>query len=173
MHKSELIADILKRIKDIKHLTSDAQVAKVLDMTRNNLYGFKKRKKIPNDALQIFCSHEKIRLDYIINGTLPIYEYQTGQGEMHKIQAIPVAESSAAYHSTPATNIEENLELINKTSQILNSRTIYYSALRSNIEAFHHALVCEEKLDLASQRIDDLEDRLKTVENRLLKAKVS
>ena len=63
--------------------------------------------------------------------------------------------------------------LIQKTAAILESATVYSTALKSNIEAFHHAMTCEEQLDLANKRIDTLEEHVKAIESRLPKVNES
>ena len=122
-------------------------------MTRNNLYGFKKRDNLPHEALRIFCSHEGIRIDYIVNGTLPIYEKETSM----------VAEQQKPYPQI----VKISDPLIQKTAAILESPTIFSTALKSNIEAFHHALVCEQQLGIAIKRIEVLEEWKKAIEARL------
>lgn len=57
--------------------------------------------------------------------------------------------------------------LIQKTAAILESSTVYATALKSNIEAFHHAMTCEEQLAGSNKRIDVLEENIKSIEKRL------
>lgn len=155
MQNSKTLLDIINRIKDIKHLRSDAQVAKVLQITRNDLYGFKRRGTVPHDALHIFCTNEGMRIDYILNGTLPVFESETSA----------IAESKAPYN---ANSIAPKIsELLTKTAAVLESPTIFSSALKSNIEAFHTAVTCEQQLAVALKRIDDLEEHVKQIEKRL------
>ena len=80
-----------------------------------------------------------------------------------------VNEAQAPYHQI----IKISDPLIHKTAAILESPTIYSTALKSNIEAFHHAMTCEEQLDLANKRIDTLEDHVKAIETRLPKVNES
>jgi peptidoglycan hydrolase CwlO-like protein len=158
MHNSETFSDIIERIKDIKHLRSDAQVAKALNMSRNDLYGFKRRKTIPHDALHEFCKNEVININYIMNGTLPIYEQ-----DVHKPGAAPISEPQQPYSSNHKTS-----DLLIKTASVLESTTVFSGALKSNIEAFHTAIKFEAELDDANRKISDLENKMKQIEARLL-----
>jgi hypothetical protein len=162
---NELFLDIIKRIKDIKGLDTDTKVAEALDMTKNNLYAFKGRPSLPLKQIHTFCSREGVRLEYIINGTLPIYGSEPGP--MPKIPGygtgIYIGESQSPYTQT----VKISDPLIQKTAAILESPTIFSHALKSNIEAFHHALTCEQKLAIAMQKIEELEEWKKSVEKRL------
>jgi competence CoiA-like predicted nuclease len=57
--------------------------------------------------------------------------------------------------------------LLTKADLILKSPTVYSTALRSNIEAFHYAITCEGKLTLANKRIDNLEEQILEIKDRL------
>jgi hypothetical protein len=160
MHNSETFSDIIERIKDIKHLRSDAQVAKALNMSRNDLYGFKRRKTIPHDALHEFCKNAGININYIMNGTLPIYEQ-----DVHKPGAAPISEQQQPYSNSAN---HKTSDLLIKTASVLESTTVFSGALKSNIEAFHTAIRFEAELNHANQKISDLENKMKAIEARLL-----
>lgn len=79
-----------------------------------------------------------------------------------------INEPSAQYTHTNATSQPgNNTDYLIKTAAILESPTIFNTALKSNIDAFHHALVCEEKLASAINRIEELEEWKKSVEKKL------
>ena len=129
--------DIINKIKDIKHLHSDSQVAKVLNMTRNNLYAFKNRTNLPLKQLHTFCSQEGIRIDYLINGTLPIYESNaSGIAEPQPAYARAVGES-------PPLDVGE---LIKQAHAVLTSDTGFKNALELNIKEFYRGVKMEETL---------------------------
>lgn len=93
----------------------------------------------------------------------------TGQGEMMVTKNNHIAECNAVYqqnsNNPPVVRISD--PLIQKTAAILESQTVYSTALKSNIEAFHYAMTCEEKLAASNKRIDDLEEHIKMIEKRL------
>lgn len=74
-----------------------------------------------------------------------------------------IAESDTVYNHTPP----KDSDLLIKTAQILESNSVYRNALKSNIEAFHYAITCEEKLTLANKRIDNLEEQILEIKDRL------
>ena len=97
--------------------------------------------------------HKNVNTDWLL----------TGKGNMSADAG--VAKSQPPYNAnSTAPRISE---LLTKTAAVLESSTIFSSALKSNIDAFHHALHCEEQLAIAIQRIDDLEEWKKSVEKRL------
>lgn len=194
---SEIFLSIIERIKEIKHLHSDAQVAKALDMTKNNLYAFKNRPSLPLKQIHAFCSREGVKLEYLIEGKPPVYGEDPGPwpkipghgtgtriGEQpppyHPNNAMaPGAPNITPHPSTlPTTRTQD---LLSKTAAIIGSQTPFAYALKSNIEAFSRGLALER--DLAAYRamlnahtstiehqnkiIEEQNIRLNTFEDRL------
>ena len=133
---NELFLDSIKRIKDIKNLHTDTEVAEVLGITKNNLYAFKNRKSLPIKHIHTFCSREGIRFEYIVDGKLPIYESETRM----------VSEPQEPYHATTESTPEDLGKLIKQTTDVLLSNTKYGKALKENIEAFHEAVNERKKI---------------------------
>jgi hypothetical protein len=133
---NELFLDSIKRIKDIKNLHTDTEVAEVLGITKNNLYAFKNRKSLPIKHIHTFCSREGIRFEYIVDGKLPIYESETRM----------VSEPQTPYHATTESTPEDLGKLIKQTTDVLLSNTKYGKALKENIEAFHEAVNERKKI---------------------------
>ena len=75
----------------------------------------------------------------------------------------PISEIQEPYPQT----VKISDPFIQKTAKILESPTIFSTALKSNIDAFHHALRCEEQLAVATKRIDALEEWKKSFEEKL------
>lgn len=91
-----------------------------------------------------------------------------------KVEHGTIGEISPPHSASPSDTIPVRIsDLLSKTAAILESQTTYSTALKSNIVAFHHAMTCEEQLDLANKRIDTLEDHVKAIESRLLKVNES
>lgn len=49
------------------------------------------------------------------------------------------------------------LKLLSKTADVLKSKTVYRTALKSNINAFHQSIRTEEELSRMTRRMDDFE----------------
>lgn len=141
-----IIALNLKNVNDIARLTGISQ---------QNLNGYIKR----GTFLKVVESElykRKINIEWI----------KTGQGNMMTgTETIAVAESQTPYNAN--TTAPKISELLSKTAAVLESPTIFSSALKSNIVAFHTAVTCEQQLALATKRIDDLEEHVKQIEKRL------
>lgn len=90
---------------------------------------------------------------------------KTGQGKM-MLEYGKVAEQNKSYAGYDVTPPKIS-DLLSKTASILESQSTYSIALKSNIIAFHHAVTCEEQLDMANKRIDTLEEHVKSIESRL------
>lgn len=79
--------------------------------------------------------------------------------------------SSQKQNSVNEMQADYGDSLVSKIAGILNSKSILRTALASDIEALHYALICEEKVNSANIRINDLEKRLKILEEKLLLSK--
>ena len=65
----ENILDIIDRIKKLKGVSKDAEVAAFLDITKENLYNYKARNRVPIHAVKEFCLRENLSLEYVLYGT--------------------------------------------------------------------------------------------------------
>jgi hypothetical protein len=138
-------------------------IAMLFNITPQNLNGYIDRNTFI-DLIEGEASKRNINIDWI----------KTGQGSMTAGQAagLKVADSMPSYgtlHPHPL-NDKNDEDLVEKTKDILSSETIYRSALRSNIEAFHHALSCEVEIDRLNNRVATLESQMKSLQDRLRSA---
>lgn len=62
-------------------------------------------------------------------------------------------QSSDAALIDPSNQNPNIADLVAKTIEVLQSKTVFQTALESNIEAFHHAIVLERKIDQVEDRI--------------------
>lgn len=91
----------------------------------------------------------------------------------------PINEAPPPYGAMPTTNDHPDISpLLLKTAVVLESPSIFSSALKSNIEAFHQAVTLDQKLIKAqaeivqhTDKLKDQDDRLKILESRLLSEK--
>lgn len=68
----ENILEIIDRIKHVKGLRDDDEVASCLGMTKGNLSSYKTRQAIPFEYLSKFCRQEGLSLDWLLTGEGPI-----------------------------------------------------------------------------------------------------
>ncbi|QII11201.1 exonuclease SbcC [Candidatus Kuenenia stuttgartiensis] len=59
---------IIKRIKEVKKLTYDVEVANLLGYTKNAFAERKRRNSIPQDKLDLLCERENININYLLTG---------------------------------------------------------------------------------------------------------
>ena len=70
---------IIKRIKEVRKLTYDSEVANLLGYTKNAFAERKRRNSIPHDKLYILCERENINIDWLLSGEGPQYKESPGQ----------------------------------------------------------------------------------------------
>lgn len=149
---------ILNRISAHYHLTNDDDIASFYGVSKSTVSSWRTRDSINETLIKAKCSDDNLA-NWFING-IKTQNQKSGIGE-------DAGDYNAGQQSPYPDPVRISDPLIQKTAAILESPTIFSTALKSNIEAFHYALVCEEKLDLANKRIDDLEEWKKSVEKRL------
>lgn len=64
-------SDIVDRLKKLKGLKTDGDVALELGISKGALSNHKTRDTIPFEALYTFCDRESISLDYLLTGVGP------------------------------------------------------------------------------------------------------
>jgi hypothetical protein len=74
---------IIERIKKLKGLRDDQEVAALLGLTKGAFSERKRRGSIPKKELELFCERESINIDWLL----------TGEGEMKKGYPIPEYQS--------------------------------------------------------------------------------
>lgn len=73
------IFEIVDRLRSLKGLRTDAEVASALDMTTTALSNHKTRRSIPYEALSTFCDNEKVSLDWLLTGEGGIKRGEKGE----------------------------------------------------------------------------------------------
>lgn len=149
---------VLGRMKAATRTSSDTALAKILNLRQSSISGAKERQSIPPAWAVQIAQDYGVSLDWLM----------FGEGEMKRGQAAATPKVAAAspdvvprvettiYNdmnagvAQSATNIAD---LVAKTIEVLQSKTVFQTALQSNIEAFHHAIVLEKKIDQVEDRI--------------------
>jgi len=76
------------------------------------------------------------------------------QGKTQVADAAAMGRQSSDAALIDPSNQNPNIaDLVAKTIEVLQSKTVFQTALESNIEAFHHAIVLERKIDQVEDRI--------------------
>lgn len=133
---------IIEKIKKIKGLKFDYEVANLLGISEKAFSADKKRNSIPLEELSTFCSLENIFLDELLTGK-KMSVYKEPQETCSNI----IKEASEDY---PEIKISEALRMC---SAVLESKTSYAIALYHNLVHFDRAVKSE---NLYNQCHDDL-----------------
>lgn len=140
---------IVDRMKSSVGISSDSDLSRLLEITPQAISNFKKKNEIPSDLVIQFADKFELSLDWLISG----------EGSPKKKRG------------TELLHTKEDLapldELNSKTVQILQSRTIYRTALASNINAFHQAMGAGGEISDLKEKSKRQEIEIESVNNRL------
>lgn len=138
---------LIERLKIAFNCSNIRELAELLDNTSEQNFLQKLARGGETNQIIAMAINESINLHWLL----------TGQGEMR------VRPDS----SSPDALDDETRILLDKTRDILHSRSIYQSALTSNILAFHQAITGDTVIDQLKAKIEECDERLNTVEERL------
>lgn len=145
-------------------------VANALGISQQSISGAKAKQKIPEGWLTAISDKYRVSVDWL----------RTGEGEMKRTRQFvwtdigleevgkqgikdpgPLRgdETCIPYTSKPAASGHDSAnspniaDLVAKTIEVLQSGTVFQTALESNIEAFHQAIALDKKIDQVEERI--------------------
>ncbi len=155
----------LRRLKVAFGVETDTDLARALDLQQGSISKAKQKRAIPPSWITTVALGQGVSADWLL----------TGEGEMRrdgmkfagitqtrdlmqgKTQVADTAamerQSSDAALIDPSNQNPNIADLVAKTIEVLQSKTVFQTALESNIEAFHHAIVLERKIDQVEDRI--------------------
>jgi transcriptional regulator with XRE-family HTH domain len=149
------ISQIVERMKRKSEAKTDSDLARILEITPQAISGFRKRGEIPSDLVIEFGRNFKVSLDWLIDGE--------GYPEIDR------PPPSAMDIALPYGLIEGRIsDLITKTVQILESETIYRTALTANINAFHQAINTEQEIIQIRKEAKQQQGEMELMKMRLI-----
>jgi len=142
------------------------EFAKLLGISAQYLTDIRHEKKIKGSPLKFWKG---------VRAKFPQWEsYLRGEIDTPPDRDISIGQSFVSLADTvkdggasPALTKVNIDELLFKAGAILTSKTVYSTALKSNIEAFHQAIAHDEALETANKRIDELEKLILHIQERL------
>jgi hypothetical protein len=163
---------------------TDAILASKLGITQPSVAGAKRKERIPPGWITDIALNRGVSADWLLTG-----EGEMSRGGTEKARQVPPRQAGPIYNDAEpgeeshATAPPKNIgDLVSKTIEVLQSQTVFETALTSNIEAFHHAISLEKKIDNVedrimnkiSKRLDDLESDNKKLrrENKQLRDEI-
>ena len=141
--------------RKITKCDNQKQLAELLNISPEDLSNRKRRGTLTK-LIEIEAYKRNINFDWIKTGEGDVIETGT-----HESQTGHVAESVESYNAKPQPKISD---LLHKTAMILESPTVFSTALKSNIEAFHYAMDCEDMLAEAKQMQQESNKRIARLE---------
>ena len=136
IHVELNIDDCLDRFKSALAIKSDADIAKLLDISTQNLSNKKKGGTLIVDLLE-FAINSKMNINWLLFGD----DYEKARSEDKIINAM---------------QNDPYKDLITKTRTVLESKTGYSSSLAMNIESFHESVVTLEKVENLEKDVKEL-----------------
>lgn len=155
---------VLARLKAVFGVETDTDLAKKLDLKQGSISTAKQKKSVPPTWITAVALKHGISADWLLTGEGKMrrgvsVEIPTGQGKTLAGVAAATTimaerrDASDASLLDPAKQNPNIADLVAKTIEVLQSKTVFQTALESNIEAFHHAIILERKIDQVEDRI--------------------
>lgn len=150
-------SEIIKRLMKAAGYETKEKLAAALGMTSSNLSNKQKRGTL-----------HKLIVEESLNKNININWIYTGIGEIycdiveapHKPVAEPQPADATARSCYPEDWTPEQINICKKVKAILESRhEVYAAALKANVDAFHHSICLEDKVDELDRKLDALTAR--------------
>lgn len=148
--------EIFGRLKLVFGVETDTDFARCMGFKQGSVSGAKQKKAIPPAWITEVALSKGVSADWLLTGEGAMMRGE-GQGKLDEMAQQPgqmirqgTSDASLIDPTTQKTNIAD---LVAKTIEVLQSKTVFQTALESNIEAFHHAIVLERKIDQVEDRI--------------------
>ncbi|MFU2209537.1 helix-turn-helix domain-containing protein [Solidesulfovibrio sp. C21] len=149
----------LKRIFVACGVEKDSELARILDIKPQSITAARKRQQIPSGWIENIAENNHILADWLFFGTGPMR-----RGEAAK--EAPAPQASDAFLTAPQEEFRMS-DMLTKTAEVLESDTIYRTALASNINAFHQAVRSERTLARLEERMAEWEAKADEMMKRM------
>jgi transcriptional regulator with XRE-family HTH domain len=152
-----------QRIRQIRGGESQDTFANRLNINKNTLGFYERDERTPNATFVAdICKQECIASDWLLYG----------EGPMRRGESVPATTPVPAQPEPPPADDDFKMsDMLTKTAEVLESGTIYRTALASNINAFHQAIRSERTLMRPEERMALLEQKMEELANENLELK--
>jgi hypothetical protein len=174
---------IIEKIKNIKGLTLDYEVADLLGISKKAFAADKKRNSIPFEELSTFCSSGNISLNWLLydEGPMKIAEtrYQENNSSINTYKINEDMQKTYPNSSALTSNdsiVEPSLQAMSDIKEIFDSGDpILIPAIQANLNAFKRALLRERQIAQVLEENKNLISRMAKLEIlcKSLKVKVN
>jgi len=151
------------RLKALRGGLSQDEFSQRIGFHKNTIGNYERGERTPDvDFLRAVCEKLDISSEWLL----------WGKGSMHRGEATPAAAPATA--QPPAEDDFKMSDMLTMTAEVLESDTIYRTALASNVRAFHQAVRSERTLAQLEERMVALEAKVEDLvnENDKLKQRV-
>lgn len=148
MFFEERVAWIIKKIKE-KESLNNAQIGEKLGIDKNTVAAYLHKKgDLKGVALAGIVKHFGISGEWLIAGHgEPFPGARRDYSDVCSPEKAPLYNKDVAALPAGEAGELKISDLLHKTAVVLESKSIFTQALRSNIEAFHYAITCESQLE--------------------------
>lgn len=149
--ESPKLGDRLREVWSGTGLKQDDFAAK-LGVTTVTLQNYFKSVRLPSsDFIKQTCFEFSVHPEWLLMGSGPMR-----RGETAKVAPAPAPAPAEAFLTAPQEEFRMS-DMLTKTAEVLESDTIYRTALASNINAFHQAVRSERTLARIEERMAEWE----------------
>lgn len=143
-----------ERIKKVRGDRTQADFSLLTTIPKNTLGRYERGEIVPGgEAIALLCKNIGIDPNWLL----------FGEGPMHRGETVPAAAPAQSQaEQIPAEDFKMS-DMLTKTAEVLESDTIYRTALASNINAFHQAVNSERTLARLEERMAQLEQRVEVL----------
>jgi len=149
------------RLKALRGDSSQGDFSQRIGFHKNTVGKYERGERTPDvDFLRTVCERLSVSPDWLL----------WGQGPMRRGESAPAAPQATLLAVPPPEDDFKMTEMVTMTVEVLESETIYRTALASNIRAFHQAVRSERTLAKLEERVAVLEareDRMAQIEARM------
>ena len=143
------------RLKALRGDSSQGDFSQRIGFHKNTVGKYERGERTPDvDFLRTVCERLSVSPDWLL----------WGQGPIRRGENAPAAPHTAPPPAPPPEDDFKMTEMVTMTVEVLESETIYRTALASNIRAFHQAVRSERTLARIEERMAALEKRVEEVE---------
>jgi transcriptional regulator with XRE-family HTH domain len=166
-------SEIVEKIKELKGLKHDYEVAELLNIKQNTISTNKNRNSISIKKITAFCHKEGISLNWLLHDEGPMKistkNYPENHGSLNTYMLSENKKNSYPVTSPSGSNdsgIEPSLQAMSDIKEIFDSGDpILIPAIQANLNAFKRALLRERQFAQVIDENKDLRSRIVKLEN--------
>jgi hypothetical protein len=155
--------EIFGRLKLVFGVETDTDFARCMGFKQGSVSGAKQKKAIPPAWITEVALSKGVSADWLLTGegemrrdggakfanlaqTRELMQGRVPGARVDDAAAEPATLQASIFNDSPRKDVSI-ADLLSKTARVLESNTVYREALYSNIEAFHHGVTMDERVN--------------------------